>query len=343
MSATLPRPTGFWGATMSVYSYQFDVAQQNLAKNRLARWHLPPERVGDKLIATARMGNVFKPGVEIHRKIRSEDSIFTIGSCFARELENALSKLGFAVLSLRKDPWGGDPNITHGYTNRYNTASIYNELRWAAGDPFPESGFVETMPDRFFDLHSHPVVGARERGEVSQLRRELISHFAKAYEADVITVTLGLIEAWFDKENDTYINFAPVFADPSSLGRRLQASRFEFRVMSFEENMRYLENIYSLLEKHNPNATIFVTVSPVNLMATFSTRDVVVANCFSKSMLRTCAETWKQMHPDRVQYFPSYEMATLSDRALVYHQDGMHIKMEFVQQIMGYFKEVALG
>ena len=231
----------------------------------------------------------------------------------------------------------------NGYTNRYNTASIYNELRWAAGDPFPESGFAEAEPGRFYDLHSHPVVGARDHAEVSRLRKELTSHFSKVYEADVITITLGLIEAWFDRENETYINFAPVFVAPQALGQRLQASRFEFRVMSFEENMRYLESIYSLLEVHNPNAIIFVTVSPVNLMATFSTRDVVVANCFSKAMLRTCAESWKQMHPERIQYFPSYEMATLSNRELVYQGDGLHIRPDFVQQIMRYFKEVALA
>ena len=106
--------------------------------------------------------------------------------------------------------------------------------------------------------------------------------------------------------------------------------------------MAALEEIYALIERHNPNARIIVTVSPVSLSATFSDRDVVVANCFSKSMLRTCAEAWKQRHPDRITYFPSYGSATLSDRATAYADDGMHIRPAFVNEIIGYFKEVAL-
>jgi len=326
---------------MSVYTYPFQSAQQNFATNRLARWHTSSnEKVGNKILATARMaGEVFRPGVEFAQKISAGDSVFTIGSCFAREMERALGTIGFNVLSLRRSNLI-DPNLTSGYANRYNTASILNELKWAAGEPFPANGFAEVRAGAFVDLHSHPVIGVKSSEEIKSLREALTTYFAQIYSADVVTVTLGLIEGWFDKKDSTYLNFAPIFGQDAR--RILTSDRFEFRVMSYEENMAALEEINALIERHNPKARIIVTVSPVSLSATFSDRDVVVANCFSKSMLRTCAETWKQRHPDRITYFPSYEMATLSNRATAYADDGMHIRPAFVNEIIGYFKEVAL-
>jgi len=62
---------------------------------------------------------------------------------------------------------------------------------------------------------------------------------------------------------------------------------------------------------HNPRCRLMVTVSPVQLWATFRRdADVISATCNSKSTLRAVADEFTARH-DNVFYFPAFEMATL--------------------------------
>jgi tetratricopeptide (TPR) repeat protein len=69
---------------------------------------------------------------------------------------------------------------------------------------------------------------------------------------------------------------------------------------------------------------IILTVSPVPLGATFTGSDVAVANCYSKSVLRAAAEA-AVAEFDHIEYFPSYESVTLSERALAFAEDQIHV------------------
>src|SRR5207249_9460112 len=86
----------------------------------------------------------------------------------------------------------------------------------------------------------------------------------------------------------------------------------------------------------HPNFHILVTVSPVPLMNTFSTMDIVVANTWAKSLLRALAQEWASAHHN-VDYFPSYEIVQNSDRATVWEHDRRHVKGAGVQHIMDLF------
>ncbi len=321
---------------MSVFRYDYQKAADNFRENRYGRWSGKEERRGDKVYMTERTQAVFLPSVNCSPRIGRSASLFTVGSCFARGLERAAARAGMRALSLRTQPFLGD-GVVAGYVNRYNTASILNELRWAAGEPYDEGNLIAHANGRTIDPHSHPVFGAVPRERAMALRLGLTNYFAQVFSAKVVTITLGLIEGWFDRETGRMLNLNPVYGRDDKGGRALiNGDRFEFRVMSHDENMSNLEAIYALLKEKNPAARLIVSVSPVPLSATFSHRDVAVANTLSKSMLRSCAETWIGRHPEIV-YFPSYEMATLSDRALVYEADGIHIQQTFVDEIMRHF------
>ena len=58
------------------------------------------------------------------------------------------------------------------------------------------------------------------------------------------------------------------------------------------------------------------------LFTTFTDQDVLIANCYSKSVLRAAAEAVVAEN-DRVDYFPAYESVTLSNRDLAW-QDNLH-------------------
>src|SRR4051794_29366414 len=94
--------------------------------NLVARW---PKRDGGENRVEPIAKPVFRPGF----KLQPGDSIFTIGSCFARNVERELVKRGFDIPAWRVLKQDEDeftkfgPNIL----NNYSVASIYNEVAWA--------------------------------------------------------------------------------------------------------------------------------------------------------------------------------------------------------------------
>ena len=88
-------------------------------------------------------------------------------------------------------------------------------------------------------------------------------------------------------------------------------SRFTLGITDARDNAFVLDQIYARLKDLSPSMRLVVTVSPVPLGETFSGRDAMIANTYSKCTLRCAAEVFSQAHAD-VDYFPSYEIVTQS-------------------------------
>lgn len=226
-------------------------------------------------------------------------------------------------------------NVTpRGYMNKYNTFTIKYDINWGLepGTYAEGANLVEESDGKWYDFQTNPTIKPGDYDVTLERRLKLNRVNSALRDCRLVTITLGMIEAWYDKEQDLYLNFAP---SPRVL--RKYPTRFEFRVTSYEENMANLEDIYQTLSKGCGEGTqIVVTVSPVPLMATFTSRDIVSANTFSKSMLRTVAETWAFMH-DNVHYFPSYEMVMNSNPKFAWENDCRHVRGEMAQHIMRIF------
>ena len=119
-------------------------------------------------------------------------------------------------------------------------------------------------------------------------------------------------------------------------------SRYEFKVSRYAENLENLERIHAIMAEHNPACQLLVTISPVNLWATFrKDLDVISASCNSKSTLRAAADEFTLRH-DNVHYFPAFEMATIYQplTGLTYFSDGRenyHVNKSTVKFIMRHF------
>jgi hypothetical protein len=221
-----------------------------------------------------------------------------------------------------------------GFTNKYNTYSILNELRWAL-DPdaeFPRASIVQLTNTTWYDPHTNPslsFVGLEETLE----RRALLQAVTKRIkECRAVILTLGLAEVWRDVQADVFVNCTPI---PSLFKKH--PGRYQFHLTSFAQNWANLESIYALLSSYgHPDFQIVVTVSPVPLMNTFSTMDIVVANTWAKSLLRAVAQEWASAHPN-VDYFPSYEIVQNSDRTAVWEDDLRHVRGSGAQHIMELF------
>jgi len=280
----------------------------------------------------------FTPRIVPKFKLYGDDKFYAIGSCFARGLEPCLQKNGIAVESVAPEFVQLQPANREtsglGFTNKYNTYSILNELRWAL-DPnaeFPRGSIVQLTKTTWYDPHTNPTlefVGFEETLE----RRSLLQAVTKRIrDCRAVIVTLGLAEVWRDIRADVYLNCTPI---PSLF--ESEPGRYEFHLTGFAENLANLEAIHALLTQYgHPDVHIVVTVSPVPLMNTFSSMDIVVANTWAKSLLRAVAQEWAAAHTN-VDYFPSYEIVQNSDRTTVWEQDLRHVRGPTVQQIMQSF------
>lgn len=306
-------------------------AYKNIHTSETRTWSVPGEDPRSEIVNAkhggARIYGDLTSELRCEPKFRVDPkmNVFTIGSCFARNVEVALMNRKFAVAT-RINGF----RYPHGYLNRYNTYSMLQELSFGIGAmEFPTASIVE-LPRGFADLTSYGSFASRE--EVIEYRRDTNQLFSKVLEADLIIVTAGLAEVWFDKQYQHYLNVAP------SQASLAEPDRFEFRLLDYKENTDALHRLVALIHELVPNGKILITVSPVPLNATFVNRDILISNTYSKACLRAAVEEiyWSYGFVD---YFPSYEMVVLSDPNIVWEADRRHVKESFVDRIMQSFME----
>src|SRR5215813_8532729 len=138
--------------------------------------------------------------------------IFTIGSCFARGVESALANRGFDVPVLtyrsKRSDWGCNPD---GMLNNYVPPAFSPQIRWA----FDMERFdldrhaMQVAPGRFIDLYLPQGVKPASADFVLQRREDINAIYRNLETSHVIILTLGLVEAWFDKRIGRYINQTP--------------------------------------------------------------------------------------------------------------------------------------
>lgn len=264
---------------------------------------------------------------------------FCLGSCFARNIEEHLIYRGVEVLSKRvvspKSEW---PARANGFLNKFTTDSMVQELRWLENPPDDVAArFVETAQG-WRDMHLSPGMGAVSLERALERRAWLATeYFPRLKQADVVVMTLGLNEVWRDNALGERLNAAPGLWEI-----KRHPGRYTLEVTGVDENLAALEEARDRLKALNPAMRLVVTVSPVPMGLSFSGRDVMVANMLSKSTLRAAADAFQLRHDD-VDYFPSYEIVSLTPRAFAYGPDCLHVTDRVVGHVMGTFLELYVG
>jgi hypothetical protein len=290
-------------------------------------------------------------GIKPKFTIRPSEEVFAIGSCFAREIEEALAESGFAVPTFCDDLFE-HPLLRYpdkekaeaarlrprSYLNRYNTMSMYEEFRHLLGlAPEIESGqLIYPLEKRAAaDLHYSQALPQRTQDEALQRRALVRDYLGRALRrCSVFIVTLGLAEVWFDTIAGRYLNNTP--------GPRVMeahADRLEVHLTTFELHLRALRQVHDLLTAELKHAfRIVVTVSPVPLEKTFFDQDVITTNIYSKSMLRAVAHEFASGYMN-VDYFPSYEMVVYSPAEGSWVWDRRHVRPALVRHITDTFRK----
>jgi Flp pilus assembly protein TadD len=298
-------------------------------KGRRVKW--PDGRSPD-----SRLGDIADVACSPTFSLNPDDKIFTIGSCFARNIEQRLNEIGFdtPMYSPQIHAMRAEVGLDASSLNKYNTATIRHELEWAFGAPMPDEDRI-LLPLPGGNRHDLFLNQGHKRLSLEQARHARATiggKYRQAKESRIVVITLGLAEAWFDTESGLHINEMP----PLSALRK-EPDRFVFDVFSYEDILADLNAIHALLKEHgHPDFKILLTVSPVPLRTTFRDVDVIWANTYSKSVQRSAAEAFAAMHAN-VNYFPSYEIVTLSDRRTAFESDNRHVQVGLVERIVDRF------
>lgn len=305
--------------------------QISSAARHAARW--PRRGEGSRLEPIA------DPFVNPRFKFNLGDVVFTIGSCFARNIEEYLGRLGMVVPTL---DFSVPPTEVEGrpasILNKYTVPSITQELERAARAVRASTKeerariiaepLIDTDDGMVIDMDLvglRPVT--RERG--LERRRDVHELFSKAFTAQVVTITFGLVEAWYDRERQVFIQETP---RPPMVKR--YPGRFAWVSLNFEECLSWAVRAIDAINSIGPEKKIIITTSPVPLFRTFEDRDVLLANSYAKSCLRAVCDHLFHMYSN-VDYFPSYEMVILSKDPSVWHDDLGHVQDDFVARIVG--------
>lgn len=266
--------------------------------------------------------------------------IFTIGSCFARNIERHIDRLGYDLPVLRFAVPETECNALrpNAILNRYTPPAILQDVLWT--DAVARRGGKVRLADcepflfragetQWIDLglaQFRPVSPAR----FLERRQQIFDIFREMFRAELVVLTLGLIEAWFDRETSQYIQEAPVQRAFARV-----PERFVFETLSYEQCLDSLTRAVAAIRARNPQARFLVTTSPVPMGRSFNEGDVLVNNMTSKSVLRAAAAALVRAH-EGMDYFPSYESVMLTKSWDIWESDRIHVSEAFVGKIVAH-------
>jgi hypothetical protein len=250
--------------------------------------------------------------------VRPETRVATIGSCFAEELADMMDEVGIH-------------GAMHPGGLFYSTTAIRQELERLAG------GWPERAAEPSWPVNGGLVDPFRSYDKVYPDEAALLADRAAADDAaaavfdgaNVVVVTLGLIETWRSRATGSTFRQIPHPAAFTDLAP-------EFHRLTVAEMIEDLERIRTVV-RDRLGAELVVTTSPVPLHTTFTPLDVRIANTESKTRIRAAVSEFVDRHPD-VHYFHSYEMVVTAEKQSdFFKDDGRHVRRDAVRYIVSEF------
>lgn len=264
--------------------------------------------------------------------IEQEDvKIASIGSCFAQHVGHWLISNNYPFSQSKLDA---------ARTSSFAFGNIYTPkcfLQWLNHDAKVCHRFDIyhcQKTGNYFDL-LRPTLN--EAGFIS--KEELLSQRENAkselYETlrtcNVLIFTLGLTEAWKDIDHVFYPSC------PGVIAGEFDDELYSFHEFHYDEILSDITAIKAKLKAINPDLKVILTVSPVPLTATATNKHILVANQYSKAVLRSVAG-YLSSTDDCFQYFPSYELITVNnENDFRFEGNRRTVSMDGVNYVMQHF------
>ena len=243
--------------------------------------------------------------------IEYSSHVVTLGSCFAERISALLEERKFNVTSL---PTG----------ILFNPASIAESFKLMTSRHRVTQEEIFEVDGRWLSYNFHSSISAPTAKETIAVMQEAIERGSEALSsATHLIVTLGT--AWVYRLREGGNVVANCHKQPSKL---------------FSRELLSVDSIVELLKPmcERFKGDIILTVSPVRHVG-----EGLVDNSLSKAILRVAIDTLQRLYPERITYFPAYEILVddLRDYRF-YSEDLVHPSQMAVEYIAEKFFDVAL-
>ena len=268
--------------------------------------------------------------------------ISSAGSCFAQRIAERLRDASYSYFVTEPGPmWESPASLAARNYGAYSArfGDIYTTLQLLQLTQRAVGRFLPTEPPwvakgRFHDPF-RPRVEPDGFASQAALETDREQHLAAVRgmltDSEVFVFTLGLTETWCCVADGAALPLCP----GAGLGT-FDSAQYEFRNLSVDENVRYLEEFLEIARALNPELRVILTVSPVPLAATYEPRHAVQSTCLSKSVLRVAADEISRRH-EFVDYFPSYEIVMGYDGEDGFEADRRTVRSSAVDRVMRSF------
>lgn len=250
-----------------------------------------------------------KPWAE---KIGYDDTILSLGSCFADNIATKLAERKFRVVA---SPTG----------ILFNPASIASAVERMANGRAPQSEELVEVAGRWLSYDFHSSISGENSASALNAMHSAIAVGNKALTAsNYIIITLGT--AWVYRLKSSGKVVANCHKQPHG--------NFSRELLSVAEVVAALESIIRATKSR-----IIFTVSPVRHLG-----EGAEDNSLSKAILRVAVDRVCREHSDRAIYFPSYELMLDDLRDYRFYSDDLVHPTKFaVEYIAEKFFEAALS
>lgn len=254
---------------------------------------------------------------ESEKKIRLEDKIFSIGSCFASEMSDLFSQ---GQLQSLNNPFG----------TVFNPFSISNAVKRLHDAEFYHEDELITFNDEFISLDHHTSFDTRYIHQtLNKINAQIEEGNTFLQESDWVIITYG---------SSFIYEFLPKKKLVANC-HKIPQKFFEKRLLSHQEITDSIYNtILNLNDICKDDVQILFTVSPVR-----HTKDGMIENQLSKSKLITAVHEAIQQF-ENCYYLPVYEMVMddLRDYRF-YKEDMIHPNNQAVNYIFEKFGNAYFG
>lgn len=259
----------------------------------------------------------------------------SIGTCFAEEFS----------LYLKENPNVGtylnaETNVFNASANWgrvYTIKNLRQIVDYSLQESFPV--FIESTKKGYIDpLREHSIGAFRSEDDASyaiEKHRQLSKKVL--HDADLIVITLGQNETWYDTQLDIYWGAAPPLDLRHSFPERFIPAEF-----TFAENKNDLNYVINQIKLFNSKVKFVFTISPVGAYATFLDKEIVTQSFAGKCNLRSVVHEAINEYKDFTFYYPSFELV-LCDNPSSFNADNRHVKRKKVKQIFKLLGSVLKG
>lgn len=246
--------------------------------------------------------------------VNHAQELLLMGSCFAENIGTLLKASKFRC---DVNPFG----------ILYNPLSVSAALRQVA------EGKVYTEEELFFFREAHHSLMHHSSFSspvadncLSAINARLQEAHGKIEQIDHLLITFGTAWVYMFKETGKVAGNC----------HKLPDSEFERRRLEPEEIVEDYVSLIEELTSRNPGLHVWLTVSPIRHV-----KDGMHGNQLSKGVLLLAADRLQKLFPDRVCYFPAYEIMLDELRDYRFYADDMlhpsPLAIQYIREIFGRF------